>query len=266
MKGIFIFWLLVVTSAVGQVKVRGRVLDAATKEPLQDCYILVKGRITGTISGPDGNFELTVSLNSFVLQFNQIGYCSQAVKVNADRQLEIQLVRKVDLSAPFWRMERGDSALSKKKSADGTVYTYAVTNVPLNTSEVFYPSVSWNNGSYTILTPLDSLLRYLEVCSRNDPDDYSELRRPQPDRGEKPVLLTAKMLEKIGEDCITDFAIRMLRSRSLSVRNGKGAFVDTMTLSDIFWEGTCNNCCWGGYTFTAGEDTPILFSLTHTIC
>ncbi|MDO7885747.1 SusC/RagA family TonB-linked outer membrane protein [Hymenobacter cheonanensis] len=71
------------------VAVAGRVTDAKG-EPLPGVTVLVKGTSTGTATGPDGRFSLSVPENS-TLVFSSVGYVRQEVAVGNTTTFNIQL-------------------------------------------------------------------------------------------------------------------------------------------------------------------------------
>lgn len=63
-------------------RISGQVTDGESGEPLAGVNIIVKGKVVGTISDPNGNYELSVDLNPpFTLQFSFIGFETQEVEV-----------------------------------------------------------------------------------------------------------------------------------------------------------------------------------------
>jgi len=65
--------------------VSGTVTDAAYSDPLAGVNIVVKGKVIGTISDPDGNYQLKVDMAPpFTLQFSFIGFETQDVEVTQD--------------------------------------------------------------------------------------------------------------------------------------------------------------------------------------
>lgn len=70
-------------SAFGQNLVSGKVLDAATNEPMIGVTVLVKGTSTGTVTDHDGAFQISASLGSSLV-LSYIGYVNQEVKINSN--------------------------------------------------------------------------------------------------------------------------------------------------------------------------------------
>lgn len=65
--------------------VSGTVTDAAYKDPLAGVNIVVKGKVIGTISDPNGNYQLKVDMAPpFSLQFSFIGFETKEVEVTQD--------------------------------------------------------------------------------------------------------------------------------------------------------------------------------------
>ena len=125
-------FLFSVTQAVAQGQsVKGRVIDAASEEPLIGVSIQEKGTTNGVITDIDGNFTLNVS-NNATLVFSYIGYktvelsASEArgtIKLSEDTQTLQEVVvvgygvqKKVNLSGSVSAID-GD-AIAAKPAAD----------------------------------------------------------------------------------------------------------------------------------------------------
>ena len=67
-------------------KVGGKVTDATTKDGRVGVSIQVKGKVIGTITDTQGNFELTTTTNPpFTLVVSSVGYESQEVAVSGNQ-------------------------------------------------------------------------------------------------------------------------------------------------------------------------------------
>ncbi|MDX1629773.1 MAG: carboxypeptidase-like regulatory domain-containing protein, partial [Fulvivirga sp.] len=92
-----IFLMLMVLGSASftfaQTTVAGKVLDASTGDPLAGVNIVVKGKVIGTISNPDGKYRLTVDAPTpFTLQFSFIGFETQEIEITEDNfDLEVTL-------------------------------------------------------------------------------------------------------------------------------------------------------------------------------
>ena len=79
-------WLLalvmVSSYAFAQQTVTGRVVEAATGDPLPGATILVSGTTTGTITDFEGNYSLAVPEGSKQLEFSMIGFEHQLIPLN----------------------------------------------------------------------------------------------------------------------------------------------------------------------------------------
>ncbi len=63
--------------------ISGKVIDAATNDPLVGVNVLVKGTVLGTISDPNGNFNLNVNqAPPLTLQISIVGYVTQELEIN----------------------------------------------------------------------------------------------------------------------------------------------------------------------------------------
>ena len=68
------------------VRVSGKVIDAADNEPLIGVNVVQQGTTNGTITDLDGNYSIEVPSNS-TLQFSYIGYVSQTIAVNGQTSI-----------------------------------------------------------------------------------------------------------------------------------------------------------------------------------
>lgn len=88
-----VIWLLGIGVAYGQsLTISGRITSAATQEVLPGVNVLVEGTSSGTTSGADGTYRLTLSSTNSTLVFSYIGYVTQRVAVGGRSQLDITLV------------------------------------------------------------------------------------------------------------------------------------------------------------------------------
>ena len=85
--------LLVCTSAFAQNKtISGTVTDNRDKQPLIGVSVSLKGTATGTSTGADGTFRLTVPAATTTLVFSYLGYISQDVNVTGRETVNVSLV------------------------------------------------------------------------------------------------------------------------------------------------------------------------------
>src|SRR5690606_6349832 len=72
--------------------ITGKVTDATSREPLPGVNIMVKGTQSGTVTGIDGSFSLSVREGSDVtLVFSFVGYITQEVELGNRTSLEVSL-------------------------------------------------------------------------------------------------------------------------------------------------------------------------------
>ena len=87
---------LAATAAAAQRPIRGSVDDAETGQSVASVQIQVRGTTTGTVSGADGKFTLTVPAGAVTLDVRRIGYQPTTVAVAADQQ-EVAIHLKADV-------------------------------------------------------------------------------------------------------------------------------------------------------------------------
>ena len=89
---LFVFFTVgLVSSAVAQQQITGRVTDLATDEGLPGVNILVKGTSSGTITDVEGNFSLQVPGSESVLVLSSVGYESEELTVGDQTEFNLQL-------------------------------------------------------------------------------------------------------------------------------------------------------------------------------
>ena len=76
---------------VKDVTVKGRVIDAKTKEPLAGCNILVKDSKRGVNADANGNFSITADEKA-TLVFSFVGYEKQEIAIAGKSTIEVALV------------------------------------------------------------------------------------------------------------------------------------------------------------------------------
>ncbi|MEZ4772403.1 MAG: SusC/RagA family TonB-linked outer membrane protein [Bacteroidia bacterium] len=79
------------TVSIADFTVSGRVMDAQSKEPLVGCTITLKGATTGTLSGDDGRFSISVPDEKAVLVFTYLGYEKQEVTVGNRTSIDVMM-------------------------------------------------------------------------------------------------------------------------------------------------------------------------------
>lgn len=77
--------------AVKEITVKGRVIDAKTKEPLAGCNILVKDSKRGVNADANGNFSIMADEKA-TLVFSFIGYEKQEIAIAGKSTIEVALV------------------------------------------------------------------------------------------------------------------------------------------------------------------------------
>ncbi len=73
------------------IQITGKVLDAATQEPLPGATVQVKGTNIGTITDAEGNFSLVAPSDAQFLTVSYIGYAVREISIGNQTNFEIQL-------------------------------------------------------------------------------------------------------------------------------------------------------------------------------
>ena len=92
----FIVFLLLSSTAYGQLRVTGTVVDDTSGEPLPGVNVTVPGSSTGTITDIEGAYSLEVDNESAELIFSFIGFANQTVPVNGRSVIDVRLQEAVE--------------------------------------------------------------------------------------------------------------------------------------------------------------------------
>lgn len=114
--------VLTLKQGLQQIKVKGRITDAATNEPLTGVNIVVEGTTIGVVSDIDGKYALDVPSPDAVLLFSFVGYNSERVPVGNRTTIDITLAPDIKQLEDVVVVALG---LSREKKSLG----YAVQNV-----------------------------------------------------------------------------------------------------------------------------------------
>ncbi|MCD6333240.1 MAG: SusC/RagA family TonB-linked outer membrane protein [Bacteroidales bacterium] len=83
--------LLMFSSAFAQMRIRGKVTDKATGNPLPAVNVYIQGTTTGTATDANGMYSISASRNS-VLVFSSVGYAQQEITVGNTTTINVALV------------------------------------------------------------------------------------------------------------------------------------------------------------------------------
>ncbi len=75
--------------------INGKVTDGETGEPLPGVNVLAKGTATGTVTGIDGNYRLSLNDEITNIVFSSIGYISQEIEINGRSTIDVQMMPDV---------------------------------------------------------------------------------------------------------------------------------------------------------------------------
>lgn len=90
------FVLLITNLAMAQGRtITGKVTDPKTGTGLADVSVMVKGTTTGTTTGADGTFSLSVPQNATTLTFSAVGYGEQEVALGGSSIINVNLQSSV---------------------------------------------------------------------------------------------------------------------------------------------------------------------------
>lgn len=97
--------------------VKGKVLEAASGDPMPGVSIIWKGTTSGTITDKDGNFRLEVSDKEAVVTYSFVGY--QTVETQGAGEFTVKMEKKVYRISGDWKEVEESSGKKKKPVQEG---------------------------------------------------------------------------------------------------------------------------------------------------
>ncbi len=88
--------LLVISSQAQNKTITGKVTDAKDGSPMVGASIVVKGSVTGTQTGADGTFKISVPNAASALLISSIGYATQEISIKSSTNLNVALATTND--------------------------------------------------------------------------------------------------------------------------------------------------------------------------
>lgn len=82
--------------AQSQITISGKVIDSASREPLQGASVFAQNTTQGTVTGTGGEFSLQLKSGGYELIVSYTGYITQQVRItdNKDQRIEIILIKE----------------------------------------------------------------------------------------------------------------------------------------------------------------------------
>ncbi|NPA37521.1 MAG: TonB family protein [Chlorobi bacterium] len=87
--------ILITTKDAGEYILKGKVIDAETEKPIRGVSVIVQGTTTGSITGEDGTFELSVPEPQAMISFSFVGYGTIITKMSAGESPVIKLKKTI---------------------------------------------------------------------------------------------------------------------------------------------------------------------------
>ncbi|GAC1418574.1 MAG: hypothetical protein NVS9B7_03640 [Flavisolibacter sp.] len=81
--------------AQSQSVITGKVIDSASREPLQSASVFAQNTTKGTLTDKDGNFRLFLDKGGYELIISYTGYASKSINIGSsgERQLNIEMLK-----------------------------------------------------------------------------------------------------------------------------------------------------------------------------
>jgi len=114
--------------------VTGKVTDAKDGSPIAGASVVVKGMKTGTLTGVDGSFSISISSSVKALVVTSVGYSSSEIAVGSSNSVNVALQSTADALADVVVIGYGS-----RKSKDVTGSVSRVTEKDFNKGQIASP-------------------------------------------------------------------------------------------------------------------------------
>lgn len=182
MKHIYrLLFFLVPVTAFSQTTITGTVRDAISAAPLTSATLQVSGTFRGTVTNPDGQFELTIPSFPAVVIIRYIGYDTDSVRLERepDRPLSIVLkpaeyrLREIVVTGDDPALDIMRRVIANKKRWRGNLQSYqaeAYTRQRLeNDTSIVSISESLSDAYWDKNRGIREVIRYKNQTSNIDP-------------------------------------------------------------------------------------------------
>ncbi len=165
--------MLLSISISAQTKVRGLVTDAATGEPLPFANVVFVGTTVGTITNPEGVYNMQTNQKCDSISFSMLGYDTYtvAIKPNTYQEINVELgqsdmvLNEIVIRPgenPAWRIMRNVEANRKKNNPDRLDgYQYEC----YNKMEIDLSNVSPSMTEKGIMKNFDFVMNYADTSA-----------------------------------------------------------------------------------------------------
>ena len=109
--------------SLAQHQIKGRVTDTDSNS-LEGVYIVVKGRIRGTVTDLNGYFNYTLPEKSHFIFFYKNGFYNHVLKIKQDTTLIVKLKSNERRQEQWWVSPHDTIPSRKKSNNDGSVLFY----------------------------------------------------------------------------------------------------------------------------------------------
>ncbi len=154
-------YFITLTLVFAQTKITGAITDSENNEPIVGANIIIKGKLTGTITDSKGFFELNTALKlPLTLQISVIGYENKEVEVSTESNLSISLSQKAAImDEVVFSASRVEESILKSPVSIEKMDSKAIRETP---SVSFYDGIQNLKGVQMVT----SSLTYKQVNTR----------------------------------------------------------------------------------------------------
>ncbi len=205
MKKIAIFFIVILLSAsrfadVKEIKISGKVISGEDGSPIPGVNIVEKGTANGSVSDPNGEYEIRVKNESSVLVFSLVGYIAEEITVKSKRIIDVTLTADVSSLQEIVVTGYGTRKLFPGRNKREANATMDMAYAPMVAYESDYEVPQFDTEGYSTIheneflkatkNPLSTFSIDVDVAS------YANMRRFL-NNGQKPPIDAVRIEEMI---------------------------------------------------------------------
>ena len=204
---------------------------------LEGVYIVVKGRIRGTVTDLNGYFNYTLPEKSHFIFFYKNGFYNHVLKIKQDTTLIVKLKSNERRQEQWWVSPHDTIPSRKKSNNDGITYIFHSDTLPLQIQPTATPLVRWLAKGYKVYLPYDSVNDIYEEEYFNS---FTQKMEPIYKRNTKdPIPTFRKRFTDNAHPELSGLALELLKNKALYITDRHNRPIEYMIVRK---EAHCPHC------------------------
>lgn len=223
-------------NAAAQPQIQGRVTDTDSNA-LGGVYIIASGRVKGTITDVNGDFNYMLPEKSHFIHFYKDGFYKHTLKIEQNTTLLVKL-KSIERRLEQWWVSLHDTIpIGKKSNNVGTTYIFHSDTLPLQIQQGAMPMVRWLTKGYQVYLPYDSVKDIYESEYFNS---FTQKMEPIYKRKTKdPIPTFRKRFTENAHWILSGLALELLKHKALYITDRHNRPMSYMIVRK---EAHCQHC------------------------